>query len=58
MIAALPHLHRRVLKRKNALFQCRLFKHSFSWTLVRFSGVILRGHPKRNVVDYAAQKPD
>jgi hypothetical protein len=41
MITALPHLRRRVLKRKNARFQCRLYKHSFRWTLGRLAGHIL-----------------
>jgi len=40
MITAQPHLRRRVLKRKNARFQCRLYKHSFSWTLLRFPGTV------------------
>jgi len=35
-ITALPHLRWRVLKRKNARFQYRLYKYSFNWTLGRF----------------------
>jgi len=37
MVTALAHLRRRVLKRKNARFQCREYKHRFSWTLRRLS---------------------